>query len=492
MCMPSYLDNLSIFPSAIIKRGRDYFQEGRVISLNHDGNRVAAIVEGSDEEYEVTLTFGKDGYTLLKGGCTCPYYDDCKHMVAVLYALEEERAHSTPKNLPLNSKEYLLASLEEWKRGEDRRGRYEHLIRELRALLKDTDVLDKGELLVRSFVDIEYGLYLRSRMSDFYYATFSFYELLPLANETNESFIKKVFDRVMAEKLPIKNDLFKTFLMTSNVHSCAASYFLEVYQKDVKMASMMIENINSPLNESFDWDLDFLKIVANLRPKLLGEKQIALLFEDPKVLEDKNLLLGLLCSEAKRMEKSPSFYLCLEKTLPKLDRKDIDELFKSCFASGIHEDDAFFFIGRLPKEDLASAFSRITVLKYHPLYSTLAFYCYPAFGEYSLKELHPYYLWRIRAFLNEDEKEIALKASHLFLEKKRFANHDSDVYAAFYWLADFHVMGVLSMMNEKRFANYFDSNNTLNKAFILYLQSALLSSSDHPFILYKGEPHVSL
>ena len=492
MCMLYYLDNLSIFPSTIIKRGKIYFQEGRVLSLNHSGNKVTAVVEGSEEDYEVSLTFGKDGYTLIKGGCTCPYYDDCKHMVAVLYALEEERLHKIPTNLSLNSKEHFLASLENWRRGEDKRARYEPLVRELRSLLQNPTIIDKGELLIQTFVDVEYGLYLRSRMSDFYYVTFSFYELVPLTKETNETFLKKVLNKVREEKLPIQNDLFKNFLANSSFHSFAASYFVELYQNDSKVALRLLENMVGILNESFDWDLEFLKIVANLKPILLGEKQIAVLFKDPSIYEDKKLLLNVLCSEARRRERPSLLYATLEKVLSNLDENDINVLFKSFFASGIHEEDVFFFMAHLSKEVLANAFSKIPLFKYHPLYSTLAFYCYPAFGEYTLKELHPYHLWRLRNLLNEEEKKIALEASNVLLEKKRFANHDLDVYAAFYWLADFRVMGVLSLMKEKRFENYFYPNNTLNKALILYIQSALLSPSDRPFILYKGEPHVSL
>lgn len=494
MRMPSYLDNLSSFPSTIVARGRNYFRSGRVLSFTHNGNKVDAVVEGSDENYQVHLTFSKDGYTLLSADCSCPYYDDCKHEVAVLYALEEERLHSRESASFSLTAESFLARLEEWSCGTNRNCRYDLFIRDLASLLKDPATKDKEGLLVRSFAEIEYGLYLHSSsaIDVFGCALLSFLDLLPLVEMDADSFVLKTLSYVQEEKLPIKNILFSAFLGNVRFAPSAASYFLEVYKENKAQAQTLLNNVYGPLKESFSWDTEFLKIVAILKPNLLLESQFELLFCDASVLKDKATLLRVLCACSRLSKRPHSFYSFLERALPLLNKEELIELFKSLFATGINVDDACFLLTHLSKEDAALGFSKVPYLKFHPIYSTVAFYCYPAFGEYSLKEFHPYFLWLIRNALSDEEKRTALQASSLLLEKKRFASHEPDVYAAFYWLADFHTMNALALAKEKRFETYFNSNSNTGKAMLLYLESVLLPREERPFALYKGDPYVSL
>ncbi len=72
---------------AILERGRKYYWAGRVKSVKTNGNNVSANVVGT-ELYEVNIYFenGK-----LDGDCTCPYNYGCKHMVAVLCKLLDNR-----------------------------------------------------------------------------------------------------------------------------------------------------------------------------------------------------------------------------------------------------------------------------------------------------------------------------------------------------------------------------------------------------------------
>ena len=87
------------FESAILDRGWGYYEEGRVVSLKWMGDKVSAVVQGTTD-YDVEITF--DGDTIIDLDCDCPYAVDgslCKHMAAVLYALEDEPLRLRPKKI---------------------------------------------------------------------------------------------------------------------------------------------------------------------------------------------------------------------------------------------------------------------------------------------------------------------------------------------------------------------------------------------------------
>jgi hypothetical protein len=79
-----------IIPSQILTRGRDYLRRGQVLDLSFDEEEMLweARVEGT-ELYEVRIEQESDGS--LACLCTCPYEmgEHCKHIAAVLYAIED-------------------------------------------------------------------------------------------------------------------------------------------------------------------------------------------------------------------------------------------------------------------------------------------------------------------------------------------------------------------------------------------------------------------
>src|SRR5574344_445190 len=99
--MASYLDNLDQFDAQTISRGKTYFAEGRVSLTHVDPHRVEAYVEGS-ERYRVTLSFNGNK-KLASSRCDCPCQFPCKHVVAVLYALEDKEGSSSEKGFTLDS-----------------------------------------------------------------------------------------------------------------------------------------------------------------------------------------------------------------------------------------------------------------------------------------------------------------------------------------------------------------------------------------------------
>src|SRR5688572_5651960 len=76
--------------SAILQRGKQYYQNQAVVSLEETGeNTWQAEVKGS-ETYQVELTL-KKGNEITDYFCDCPYDGEtCKHAVAVFFALREQ------------------------------------------------------------------------------------------------------------------------------------------------------------------------------------------------------------------------------------------------------------------------------------------------------------------------------------------------------------------------------------------------------------------
>lgn len=112
------LDNFeSQINATIVQRGRDYFKQQTVESLEEHPRGVwTAVVEGRDD-YEVIVNLA--GKYIGKTSCDCPYDGGgvCKHIVAVLFALRERSslpAKKSAKPAKLSFEDLLLkVNLEE-------------------------------------------------------------------------------------------------------------------------------------------------------------------------------------------------------------------------------------------------------------------------------------------------------------------------------------------------------------------------------------------
>jgi hypothetical protein len=97
----SFIDNLtgdaikSNSDYVIYKRGWDYYDSGLVTNVSFDSaeNTISAIVKGG-EKYKVII-FPENGE--IKGFCTCPYQDLCKHITAVLIFISEKGIEEKPE-----------------------------------------------------------------------------------------------------------------------------------------------------------------------------------------------------------------------------------------------------------------------------------------------------------------------------------------------------------------------------------------------------------
>ena len=82
----------NLFRPWILERGREYFECGQVVELEEDGDLVRAEVSGS-QDYHVELR--RSGKRVERMSCDCPYAEkeeNCKHMAAVLFELEDRSA----------------------------------------------------------------------------------------------------------------------------------------------------------------------------------------------------------------------------------------------------------------------------------------------------------------------------------------------------------------------------------------------------------------
>ena len=79
------------FYETMIKRGRQYYNSGRVKRLHYTNGQWTAIVRGS-RHYSVKIRLDENG-EIRRMSCDCPFAyggENCKHMAAVLMAIEEE------------------------------------------------------------------------------------------------------------------------------------------------------------------------------------------------------------------------------------------------------------------------------------------------------------------------------------------------------------------------------------------------------------------
>ena len=106
-----------LFKPWILERGQEYFACGQVVELEEDGPDVRAAVSGT-EEYRVEIR--RAGGRVVRMECDCPYAkggENCKHMAAVLLALEDELGNERTdwqdalEQLPAEKLRELLRSL---------------------------------------------------------------------------------------------------------------------------------------------------------------------------------------------------------------------------------------------------------------------------------------------------------------------------------------------------------------------------------------------
>ena len=110
------LDDLDeIVDPLVLLRGQDYYRDGRVVALEPTGERAfKAKVEGT-YQYDAHVEWDSEGE--FSCACTCPYDwgPVCKHVIAVLFAIEEAHPEifaGEAIQIPPSKSEQVLAILE--------------------------------------------------------------------------------------------------------------------------------------------------------------------------------------------------------------------------------------------------------------------------------------------------------------------------------------------------------------------------------------------
>ncbi len=87
MAYPTEDEIRSLCTAQSFERGRNYYQQNRIQQLDIDGNEISATVRGS-HRYNVLVDISDDR---IRTRCSCPYdyAGDCKHIVAVLLAVDD-------------------------------------------------------------------------------------------------------------------------------------------------------------------------------------------------------------------------------------------------------------------------------------------------------------------------------------------------------------------------------------------------------------------
>lgn len=91
------------------ERGRNYYRQNRVHEIEIDGGEIRATVRGSNH-YDVAIDIVDD---TIRTHCSCPYEyaGDCKHIVAVLLAVDD-RDTDTVRETDHESSEPLPATVD--------------------------------------------------------------------------------------------------------------------------------------------------------------------------------------------------------------------------------------------------------------------------------------------------------------------------------------------------------------------------------------------
>ncbi len=99
------------FGETILERGRNYYEDGSVSNLLKMGEMYTARVSGS-HNYKVSVNLKE-----MDWHCNCPYSGDCKHIVAVILAIQNAKkirsADDVETNLAKMSKEELVKIMRE-------------------------------------------------------------------------------------------------------------------------------------------------------------------------------------------------------------------------------------------------------------------------------------------------------------------------------------------------------------------------------------------
>ena len=158
--IPGLKDN---FGTEIIERGKKYYRQGRVKSLVVTGESAAAVVIGS-RNHRVRINLKTGDFK-----CTCPYEFNCKHAVAVILALRNQKDNVKKDDIDVilkgKSKEELADLIKKMLISEPKLKKIiKNTVQDLKERIENLEMADEED--IDSFVDEIDQLYEECIKSD--------------------------------------------------------------------------------------------------------------------------------------------------------------------------------------------------------------------------------------------------------------------------------------------------------------------------------------
>ncbi len=495
--MTSFLDNLAMFSKIIVSRGEEYYKQGKVLSFERNGNLVSAKVEGSGSKaYEVTLTFKKtDGTTLASSYCSCPYYDDCKHIVAVLFALEKDRLSATSSIAGALTPDLFLSSLRNYEVSPSHVS-LSLLIRQLDSLLRFGSFENKKEFFVGCYIRLIKAMTLNSNR---YYETVTasrqLDDMLPLAAIDSKTFVSMAVTEAIKKDILTRNVLFAHFLESTSLYLDATDYFLSEYEKDEAKALSLLGAMNRQIPQFLLTKNErFIVVLLDKKPSLLASDSFSEFITMDKVLTNPVLLSKTIDYFVKNGKRGATFYNALEKLLEMGKKEEcVSLLQKMLIRSEDYFEDAYFVFRHFSKEEAIKLYSFNLFPKYSPIFPFVSFMTYPQFGEFNKSSLPMHLIYRLWDKLDEEKKQYSLALAHsIATKKKHTAKEAENLIASLLILSlngDKSALGVISDPNNE---SVFRCHSSTIDGVSLLLKERLMDEEDRDFIVYKGDNDVSL
>lgn len=481
-----------MFSSTIVRRGEDYFRKGNVLSLDIDEQRVVAKVQGSrNAPYRVELRFSKKGKSLLSASCSCPCYDDCKHIVAVLFALEEKE-RTAKIDAYEGSKENYLRTLEMWEMN-DRYVSAPFLTKTLSSLIGVLSKEEIRDLLIETYIVFVRKEYLQSTSS----YRFPFPELetmARLASIDKKDFVREAMQKAKKKDFFLESLVFKYLLVRQGFFLEASSYFMELYKEHSQEAITLLKEFDLRLPYVSGADSSFIALFflySKAGPSPYYDDLLLKSGEfekNPKILE-KSLLV--LINDL--YERSQFYRLFIEyKRL--VGSADALRIGKKILENRPSEEDILFLLETFSKEEFLAIYRPQSAYFYRPYFDFLAFYFYPSLGEFDKKKVPLSLLLEFFEKLTDEQKAFAKEASESFLSKKRKLTRkdETDALCSLLLLLYSNESSALTYLHDSRVSSFLETLDDGGRGISLLIESILKKEEDRDFILSKGGEHVSL
>lgn len=333
--MSGFKDALNRFEAAIVSRGEKLFANGKITIVSSMNGLVNAEAEGSNgERYDLWLRYEEGTNRVFKMSCTCHYakgHAFCKHMAALLYALDEMNQGGVSVCAPQT---------------------FESLTKEINAIsmaMPTTEIVRLGERTMLFATKLDAAK--RETLCSMYIERLFLGNASILSNKELEiagAMMKMLYDDEKERVTFLRNVLEE---VSASDHGLLSPLFMSLYrysgtrQLAAKAAMAMCENEDvaetffksaSPYNEPVVDEREFMVFALSLEKPLFA----------PHELTKKTLVLALGAHDAYLLT-SIALYLIRHRAafaLPKFIIDQLDETFLERIVDALMNEKTFDFV----------------------------------------------------------------------------------------------------------------------------------------------------